>query len=310
MMKDFKKIVLILVVMMLLLLLVINSTQERLKDSSSKAIVATSSFALYDITKYIAEDSVKIVNILPFGVDAHSFEPTPKLMASLEKSQLVIYSGAGLEPWTEGFSFSGTIIDMSSKVRLRELRESHYHKDHLHTSNSTDPHYWLDFNNMKIAVGVVTTALIELSPQNRELYIKNRESYIKMLENLDSAYTKDLGTCAIDTIITNHNAFSYLANRYSFEVESLSGLSPEAQPSAKQIVELMHHIKEDNITTIFFESFVSDRVMKSIAKDTHVTVDTLQPLGNITKDEAEQNATYESIMRENLSKLSKALMCH
>jgi len=261
------------------------------------------------ITKHIAQDSVKIVNILPFGVDAHSFEPTPKLMASLEKSQLVIYSGAGLEPWTEGFTFNGTIIDMSSKVKLRELKGAHHHNQEVHKSG-VDPHYWLDFANMKIAVDVVSNALIKISPDKKRLYLKNREIYMKMLDNLDSAYRKALGTCSRDTIITNHNAFSYLANRYDFHVESLSGLSPEAQPSAKQIVELMHHIKEDKITTIFFESFVSDRVMKSIAKDTHVAVDTLQPLGNITKDEAEQNATYESIMRKNLSKLSKALMCH
>jgi zinc transport system substrate-binding protein len=49
--------------------------------------------------------------------------------------------------------------------------------------------------------------------------------------------------------------------------------------------------------------------MKSIARDTNVAVDTLQPLGNITKDEAARDATYEIIMKENLVKLSKALMC-
>jgi zinc transport system substrate-binding protein len=92
-------------------------------------------------------------------------------------------------------------------------------------------------------------------------------------------------------------------------VEALSGLSPEAEPSAKNMVKLIEHVKEHNISTIFFESFVSDRAIKSIAKEANTKVDVLQPLGNITADEAKQNLSFEDIMRQNLTKISKALHC-
>ena len=96
-MKDFRNIIFILVVLTFLLQMFLMNDDK--KKASSKQIVSVSSFALYDITKHIANDSVEIINILPFGVDPHSFEPTPKLMADIEKSSLVLYSGAGLEPW-------------------------------------------------------------------------------------------------------------------------------------------------------------------------------------------------------------------
>ena len=112
-----------------------------------------------------------------------------------------------------------------------------------------------------------------------------------------------------DTIIVNHNAFSYLSKKYDFEIEALSGLSPDAQPSAKSMVKLINHIKEHGISTVFFESFVSDRAMKSIASEAKVSVDVLQPLGNITADEAKKNLSYEDIMLINLEKISKALEC-
>jgi zinc transport system substrate-binding protein len=275
--------------------------------------VAVSSFALYDIVKHIAGESVQIINILPFGVDVHSFEPTPKLMASLEGSDLIIYSGAGLEPWISGFIFTAKTIDMSEHVNLRELGseefEHHNHHDKQCAHSKIDPHYWLDFQNMADAAQTVTDELTKLAPENRALYSSNKEIYIQMLKTLDVEYVKTLKDCAHDTIFVNHNAFSYLSKRYGFYVESLSGFSPDAQPSPKNMAKLIEHIKEDNIQTIFFENFASDRAMKSISKDTNVNVDVLQPLGNITADEADQNLTYEDIMRKNLEKISKALMC-
>ena len=63
------------------------------------------------------------------------------------------------------------------------------------------------------------------------------------------------------------------------------------------------------MSTVFFESFVSDRAMKSIAEEANVSVDVLQPLGNITRDEADKKLTYEDIMLDNLEKISKALVC-
>ncbi len=309
-MKNIRKIIFVLAMLLLVLQLFMMNQNEKITQVNSKPIVAVSTFSLYDITKHIGKDSIELINILPFGVDAHSFEPTPKLMASLEKSRLVIYNGA-LEPWIEGFTFKNSSINMSKRVNIRALQEDeHHHKEHKHhTDSKIDPHYWLDLQNMKIATHTITDSLIYITPSKKEFYIQNRDKYLTMLDSLDVQYKKSLSSCKKETIITNHNAFSYLSHKYNFKVEALSGLSPDAQPSAKQIAKLMEHIEEHNVSTIFFESFVSDRVMKSIAKDTKVSVDTLQPLGNITKDEAEKHLTYEDIMKINLEKISKALMC-
>lgn len=282
-------------------------------EENIKPKVAVSSFALYDIVNHIAQESVAIVNILPFGVDIHSFEPTPKLVASLETSALVFYSGAGLEPWLDGFTFKVKAIDMSAHVVLRELGSSefehHTHHDKHCAHNKIDPHYWLDVENMAKATEVITTELIKLLPSNEAIYLKNKEDYLLMLSKLDAQYTTSLKQCANDTIIVNHNAYSYLSERYGFHVEALSGFSPDAQPSPKNMANLIEHIKEKSVKTIFFENFSSDKAIKSISKDASVAVDSLHPLANITADEAEEKLTYEIIMMKNLEKISKALMC-
>jgi len=276
---------------------------------NEKPIVAVSTFSLYDIAKNVVSDTAEAFMILPFGVDAHSYEPTPKDMIKILRSDLVLYNGAGLEPWIDGFEFKNRAVNVSKYVKLIELgRDEHQHGHHEHHER-VDPHYWQDPYNMILATEHITKELIALFPKNRELYIKNSEGYIAMLKNLDEEYKRELSECRLDTIIVNHNAFSYLANRYSFYTETLSGLSPEAQPSAKNMIKLVRFIKEHKVETIFFEKFANEKTIKSIAKEADVSYDVLQPLGNITADEAKESLSYEDIMRRNLQKISKALKC-
>jgi len=275
------------------------------RDASSKPIIAVTTFALYDITKHLVGDDVEVVHILPFGVDPHSFEPTPKLMAKIEKANIVFYSGAGLEPWTHSFHFSHKAINVSEYVSLRHLNALEAQEHH----NSIDPHYWLDFANMKKMVHLIATELIQLLPQDKVVFQYNELQYIKMLDTLDQVYKQKLSQCQLDTVVISHNALGYLSDKYHFKVESLSGLSPEAQPSAKDIAKIMEDIKKRHVSTAFFEHFVNDSIVKSVAHDTGIQLEVFQPLGNITADEANAGLTYEDIMYKNVDKLAKALMC-
>ena len=279
-------------------------------QKAEKPTVATTTFALYDITKHIAGQSVNVINILPFGVDPHSFEPTPKLMIRIQKSAVVFYSGAGLEPWTANFNFSHKAVNISQYVKLRELKKGEHEEHHHAHESSLDPHYWLDFVNMQKATSVITQELIKLLPKNKELYLKNEKKYLNMLKALDAKYEKVLSNCKNDTVVVSHNALGYLGQRYHFKVESLTGLSPEADPSAQDINRIFSDIKKEGIRTIFFENFVNDKLIKSIAHDAQIKFELFEPLGNITADEAKAGLTYEDIMKKNLKKLSEALQCH
>ena len=303
-MRGMKKAALIGIVFIVAALVIFGMNVSKTKEPIQKVhkpLVGVTTFALGDMVKHIAQGTVQIVHILPFGVEPHDFEPTPKLMGQIEKSALVIYNGAGLEPWIHTAAFKNSVVNMSKYVNLRKVAS---------TKNLIDPHYWLDFENMKKATDVITKRLIALLPENEKLYKKNEKLYLQMLDSLDKKYSKALGTCQKDTIIVNHNAFSYLANKYNFHVAYLSGLSPDAQPNAKKIIELIGLIKEHNVSTLFFEDFASDKAIKSIANTAKVQVDVLKPLGNITADEAKANLSYEAMMLINLKKLSKALSCH
>ncbi len=309
-MRNFKNIIFVLIVIVFLLQMFVMKQDAKKQEISQKPLVAVSTFALYDISKHIAQDNVNVFMILPFGVSPHSFEPTPKLMIKINKSDLVIYSGAGLEPWIKGFDFKNKVINMSEHVDLKESNlKKHYHHHEGDLQKNINPHYWLDMQNMIKATNVITDELIKISPINKDLYNKNRNSYVKMLNKLDADYKSKLSMCKLDTIIVNHNAYSYLAQRYDFHTIALTELSPEAEPSATKMIELIKQVKKHNVSTVFFESFASDKAIKNIASEAKVSVEVFQPLGNITADETKQNLSFEDIMRINLEKLSKAMKC-
>lgn len=312
-MKIFKIVAVFLLVLFLFLELIAFSSGSKIQ--LDKPLVSVSTFSLYDITQHIAGRSVEIVNILPFGVDPHSFELTPKIMAKIEKSSLVLYSGAGLEPWIQSISFATPPLDMSKSVYLRALethehKEEHAHHDEHCSHGTLDPHYWLNFENMQKMAEVITRELVIIAPEHKKMYETNRDTYIKMLKKLDTLYTSGLSSCKVQSLILNHNSLGYLAQKYHFQIHSLSGLSPEAESSASDIKRVLEEISETGIRTIFYESFVNAKVIESIASDSNVEIDVLQPLGNITANEARLNATYESLMLQNLSKLKKAMLCH
>jgi len=281
---------------------------------TSKKTIVVSTFVLFDIAKHIAGDTVELLKIIPNGVDIHTYEPTPKIMAKVETSDLIIYSGAGLEPWLSSFDFKSRAIGIGNYIKLRSLDENefdgHSHHDHQCAHSTLDPHYWLDVENMKRATDIITYEFIALQPKYKDLYLTNRDLYLDILINLDNLYIKKLGSCAIDTIITNHNAFSYLSSKYNFHVESLSGLSPQNESSPQDIIRIINEVNNFNAPVVFYENFQSDKAMKSLAKQTNVKIDTLHTLGNITKADAENNLTYNDIMLDNLKKIAEALVCH
>ena len=104
-MKDFKIIIFVLLIIIFMVQMYFSQQGKKSPSQIQKPTVALSTFSLYDIAKNISQNTLNTVMILPFGVDAHGFEPTPKLMAKILQSDLVIYSGAGLEPWTKSIEF-------------------------------------------------------------------------------------------------------------------------------------------------------------------------------------------------------------
>ncbi|MEJ2500660.1 MAG: metal ABC transporter substrate-binding protein, partial [Campylobacterales bacterium] len=320
--KFLKKAILLILVLLTVLTAVLFIAMPGKKIRSSEADVVVTTFALYDVARHLLEHDAQVQMLIPFGQDVHTFEPTPRDMIRVEKSRLFLYSGAGLEPWASHFVELNHAVDMSGYVRLREGGHAHHEEAHAgaedgaedhaevhhHEPHAYDPHYWLDIDNMKALVRVMETRFIQAFPALDAGAIHGRaEAYVKRLDTLDGLYRKRLSECRLDTIVVSHNAFGYLAARYGFRVAALTGLSPDTMPDAKTMAQLSDLVQEKGVKTLFYESFVSDKLAVALARESGVKVDVLQPLANITAEEI--GADYFRLMNANLLKLHDALEC-
>jgi len=282
----------------LVLLLLVSSVYAKL-------VVTTTIYPLYSIVKKVGGNEVQLNNLIPFGTDPHEFEPTPKDMIILSKSNLFITSSSVMEPWSakivKANNLQDITIDMSKFVTIKK------HKS-FEEGKNFDPHYWLSFDNYIKMVKEIKSLLIQKDPTNSTTYAKNAKNYLEKVKALQNKY-ETLKSCKNKKVIVNHDAFGYLADDYGITQYSVAGMSPDEQPSAKQIAQLIKIAKKEHIHTVFFEEFASDKVAKTIAREAGASSEELSPIGNISKEDNRKNIGFLDIMRENLVKLKGAMDC-
>jgi len=297
-----KKALILVVLLLIVFLGEILMFDNNSHAQDNKVFIAVTSYPLYEITNKLIGSEVEVLKLIPYGVETHAYTPSVKTMSSILHAKLFIYNGLGMEPWVN--KEYNNAINMSQYVKLNEAFADH---EHAHHNSDADPHYWLAVYNMIKMTQAIQNNLIETFPTFKNLIDINTKTYIAELRVLDAEYRKALSECKRKEIVVNHNAFGYLASSYNFEVHSLTGLSPDEQVSAKNLKEITDLVKDENINTVFFESFVSDKLAQTISKETGTQVKSLQPLANVTKEEADRG--YIIIMQENLEKLKIAMEC-
>ncbi|MFF4367317.1 metal ABC transporter substrate-binding protein [Streptomyces sp. NPDC001594] len=284
-------------------------------DQDGRLSVTASFYPLQFLAERIGGDHVKVSSLTKPGVEPHDLELTPRQIGGLGDSDVVLFL-KGLQPAVDkAVAQSGVkdVVDAATLTRLEvhgtSGEEDHDHADgehdHSHGEAGEDPHVWLDpVKYAEIAKGFGAT-LEKADPAHAADYRKNTDDLVAKLGALDGEFKEGLKNTASKTFITTHSAFGYLAERYGLDQEGISGVDPEAEPSPARMRELQAVAKKDNVTTVFFEALASDKTAKTLARDTGLRTDVLDPLEGITGKS--QGADYFEVMRSNLKNLQKAL---
>lgn len=183
--------------------------------------------------------------------------------------------------------------------------DDHDGHHHGHDHGDGDPHLWLDPLTYAVAAEGMADALSEADPDNAADYRKNTDELTAELRTLDEEFDEGLANREIDTIITTHAAFGFLAERYGLHEESIAGLDPESEPSGARMRELHQIAEREGVTTVFFEVLASDSMAQTLADDLGLRTDVLDPVEGITEDS--RGADYFEVMRANLTALQEAL---
>ena len=226
-------------------------------QQSDKTLVVASFYPLAFMTESIGGDNVDVICLIPYNSEAHSWQPSISDIGSLEEANIIIYNGAGLEPWMldilEAININDKIIVEASKnVTLIDSSG-----DPDISPGQKDPHTWVSpFTAQKLAKAIFE-ALNESDPVNGGVYFENYNKLKLRLQNLDSQYINELKVNTRSKIFVTHGAFGYLATRYGFKQMSVIGLSADEQPSTSTLSALVEQMVDANATTIFVDPVYS-----------------------------------------------------
>ena len=276
-----------------------------------KLRVVTTLFPLYDMAKNIGADKVEVSLLVPPGVETHSFEPKPSDILKVDEADIFVYTGKFMEPWAEDV-IKGTVnknlivVDASNGTKMIP---GVFH-DADEPAGSLDPHIWLDFDNAGIMVKNIVQAFQIKDSANKALYEQKAGEYSRKLTELDSLYKTTLAACKNRTIVYGgHYAFGYLARRYGLKYLAAQGVSPDAEPTANDLIKLVEQIKKERIKYIFYEELTSPRITETIAGETNAEMLLLNAAHNVSRDQLDQGVSLFDILGRNLENLSKGLEC-
>ena len=286
--------------------------QKSSQDNSSEAKgmkIVTSFYPVYAMVKEISGD-LNDVRMIQSSSGIHSYEPSANDIAAIYDADVFVYHSHTLESWAGSLDPSL----QKSKVKVLEASEGMTLErvpglEDVEAGNGVDektlfdPHTWLDPEKVAEEAQIIADKLSEQDSANKETYQKNAQNFSAKAHDLTKKYQPIFEKANQKTFVTQHTAFSYLAKRFGLNQLGIAGISPDQEPSPRQLTEIQEFVKTYKVKTIFTESNASSKVADTLVKSTGVTLKTLNPL----EADPQNDKSYLENLEENLAVLAQEL---
>jgi zinc transport system substrate-binding protein len=273
-------------------------------DSNNGKIKVVSSFnAMTQFVKVVGKDKVDVQTMIPNGTEPHDFEPKPKDLANISKTQIFVYNGLGMESWVDKTIKAADnknllVVEASRGCNPIKNSDEEAVKEH----GQYDPHLWISLTGAKIEAKNIKDALVKVDPSNKDYYEKNYNEFASKLDTMLTDYKMKFDQITNKNFITGHAAFAYFCRDFDLQQNSVEGVFAEGEPTPKRLEELVDYCKKNNVKTIFMEEMASPKVSQTLAKEVNAKVERIY-----TAESEEDGKDYIQSMKENLDKVYESL---
>lgn len=277
---------------------------------TERLTVTASFYPLQYIAVRIGGDRVEVTSLTKPGAEPHDLELTPQDVAGLSDASLVVYL-KGFQPAVDtavrgeagnrGFDVSAAAaLDLT----YTPIEQGQQVDDE---SGATDPHFWLDPRRLSAVAVALADRMTRADPSAATQFTANLAALRADLATLDAEFRTGLANCANPDLVTSHNAFGYLAQRYGLTQVGITGLTPEAEPQAGALADVTAFVRANRVRTIYYETLVSPAVADTVAAETGARTEVLDPIEGL--NDRSQGSDYLAVMRSNLANLRAGQPC-
>lgn len=273
--------------------------------AADKLPVMASFSILGDLVQVVGGDRVAVTTLVGPDEDAHVFEPKAADAKNLLQTRLLVTNGLGFEPWAQKLAksagYKGQSVVASQGIKARTMAGEK-------GKSETDPHAWQDPTYIAAYVRNIAAALSKLDPAGSTIYQANSAAYVKQLDALDADAKTAFAAIPADKrkVMTSHDAFGYFGARYGIQFLAPQGMSTDAEPSAKQVAQLIRQIQKEKIKAVFVENMSSPKLLSQLSKDAGVTVGAALYVDALSKAGGPAD-TYLKMIRHNVALLTAGM---
>jgi zinc transport system substrate-binding protein len=295
------------------------TTAAGAQGDSGSVQVSASFYPLQFAAERVGGERVTVTSLTKPGAEPHDLELAPRDVAALSDADLLVYL-SGFQPAVDDALTATTGVEALDVKEAADLSLTYapddHSDDHVGDQHATedgsaggtpDPHFWLDPLRLAAVGNALAARLAEVDPDGADTYAANARTLTQELTALDGELTAGLASCAIKDLVTSHDAFGYLADRYGFTQVGISGLSPDDEPDPRELAELAGFVREHGVTTVYSEVLVSPAIAETVARETGASTAVLDPLEGIT--DASAGDDYLQVMAANLQTLRTGQSC-
>lgn len=235
-------------------------------NSADRLKIATTFTVIADMAKNVAGDAADVVSITKPGAEIHNYQPTPKDLLRVRDADIVFWNGLGLERWFEKFMRrlkNAKEVVISSGVEEIPIVKGPYR-------DKPNPHAWMSPGAALIYVANIRDALVEIDPDNAEIYRENATAYSEEITALIEPLREKLSVVPQTQrwLATSEGAFSYLARDFGLQEIYLWPINADAQGTPQQVRRMIDAVREHKIPAVFSESTISNKAARQVARET------------------------------------------
>ena len=285
-----------------------KASQDNRNETKGMKIV-TSFYPVYAMVKAVSGE-LNDVRMIQSSSGIHSYEPSANDIAAIYDADVFVYHSHTLESWAGSLDPSlqkskVKVLEASEGMTLERvpgLEDIEVGKG-VDEKSLYDPHTWLDPEKVAEEAQIIADKLSELDSENKEIYQSNAKKFIDQAHELTNKYKPIFDKVEQRTFVTQHTAFSYLAKRFDLNQLGIAGISPDQEPSPRQLTEIQEFVKTYKVKTIFTESNASSKVAETLTKSTGVSLKTLNPL----ESDPQNDKSYLDNLEEDIAILAEEL---
>ena len=250
-----------------------------------------------NVAQQIGGDRVSVVSILNNpDQDPHLFEVSPAVIRKVAAAQVVLYNGAGYDPWVE------QVLSATAK----HGRVAIVAADPMQRKSGDNPHLWYDPATMPAVARALATALAAANPAHKDDYAARLATFLASLAPLDAKIAAVRDKYAGTAVTATEPVFGNMAQALKLTMANERfqvAIMNDTEPSARDIAAFERDLKDRKVRVLFYNKQAPTKLVQHLIELARAVK---IPVVGITET-APVGSSYQDWMLMQLDKTQRAL---